>query len=81
MELGSKGLKAEEATINNNDNNGVATSSSSGGSNMNPCTNKNQALAQYSADARLLTEYEQSVGSGKSFNYSAFLTHAPKAVD
>ncbi|PWA87531.1 GAF domain-containing protein [Artemisia annua] len=79
MELGSRGVKTEEATINNNDNNG-ATSSSSGGSNMNPSTNKNQALAQYSADARLLTEYEQSVGSGKSFNYSTLLTHAPKAV-
>ena len=51
-------MKPEEATINNNNNNG-ATSSSSGGSNMNPCTNKNQALAQYSADARLLSEYEQ----------------------
>ncbi|GJT46569.1 phytochrome E [Tanacetum coccineum] len=80
MELGSKGVKTEEATINNNNNN-CATSSSSGGSNMNPAAvNKNQSLAQYSADARLLSEYEQSVGSGKSFNYSNLLTHAPKAV-
>ncbi|GKG59088.1 hypothetical protein Tco_0602797, partial [Tanacetum coccineum] len=48
---------------------------------MNPAAvNKNHSLAQYSADARLLSEYEQSVGSGKSFNYSTLLTHAPKAV-
>nr|GEW61991.1 phytochrome E [Tanacetum cinerariifolium] len=80
MELGSKGVKTEEATIKNNNNNG-ATSSSSGGSNMNPAAvNNNQSLAQYSADARLLSEYEQSAGSGKSFNYSTLLTHAPKAV-
>ncbi|GKB84863.1 phytochrome E [Tanacetum coccineum] len=48
----------------------------------NPTTavNKNHSLAQYSADARLLSEYELSVGSGKSFNYSTLLTHAPKAI-
>lgn len=71
-------MKTEEATINNN-NSTAATSSSSGGSNMNP-PNKNLNLALYGADARLLSEFEQSVGSGKSFHYSALLKHEPKAV-
>ncbi|XP_071697226.1 phytochrome E [Rutidosis leptorrhynchoides] len=75
MELGSKGVKAEEESINNNNNNN-RTSSSSGASNMNPF-NKNQNLGQFPTDARLLSEYEQSVGSGKSFNYSSSLAHAP----
>ncbi|XP_024964039.1 phytochrome E-like isoform X2 [Cynara cardunculus var. scolymus] len=76
MELGSRGVNTE-ATINNNT---AATSSSSGGSNMNT-PNKNLNLAHYGADARLLSEFEQSVGSGKSFNYSTLLKHEPKAVD
>ncbi|XP_076906207.1 phytochrome E-like [Bidens hawaiensis] len=71
-------VTAEEPTIHNN-NPTDATSSSSGGSNMNPA-NKNQTLAQYGADARLLSEFEQSVGSGKSFNYTTLLTNAPTAV-
>ncbi|KAL8248301.1 hypothetical protein R6Q59_005169 [Mikania micrantha] len=65
----------EEPTINNKTTG--ATSSSSGGSNMNPA-NKSQSLAQYGADARLVSEFEQSVGSGKSFNYTSLLAHAPK---
>ncbi|MFS7889725.1 putative PAS domain, phytochrome, GAF domain, histidine kinase/HSP90-like ATPase [Helianthus anomalus] len=69
----------EEATINNNKTTG-ATSSSSGGSNMNPAANKNPTLAQYGADARLVSEFEHSVGSGKSFNYTTLLTHPPKPV-
>ncbi|KAI3824613.1 hypothetical protein L1987_06077 [Smallanthus sonchifolius] len=71
-------VSTEEATINNNKTTG-ATSSSSGGSNMNP-SNKNQTLGQYGADARLLSEFEQSVGSGKSFNYTTLLTNQQKAV-
>ncbi|KAI3495546.1 hypothetical protein L1887_37889 [Cichorium endivia] len=78
MELGSRGVKPDEPTINNH-NTTAAPSSSSGGSNMNPTIN-NQTLAQYGADARLLSEFENSVGSGKSFNYSNLLTNEPKAV-
>ncbi|KAJ9565701.1 hypothetical protein OSB04_001667 [Centaurea solstitialis] len=81
MELRSRGVTTEEVTINNNNKNTAATSSSSssGGSNMNP-PNKKPNLAQYGADARLLSEFEQSVGSGKSFNYTALLKNEPKAV-
>lgn len=82
MEVENRVKTEEEVTINNNNKNTIGasanSSSSSGGSNMKP-TNKNQNLAQYTADARLLAEFEQSVGSGKSFNYSTMLTNAPKA--
>ncbi|KAI3800698.1 hypothetical protein L1987_28792 [Smallanthus sonchifolius] len=78
MELERKGVNEEELTIKKNNPAGV-TSSSSGGSNMNPA-NKNQSLAQYGADARLLSEFEQSVESGKSFNYPSLVTQAPEAV-
>ncbi|KAL7591631.1 hypothetical protein Lser_V15G32621 [Lactuca serriola] len=78
MELGIRGVKPDEPTINNH-NTTAAPSSSSGGSNMNP-TNNNHTLAQYGVDARLLSEFERSVGSGKSFNYSDMLTNAPKDV-
>ncbi|KAK9064348.1 hypothetical protein SSX86_015730 [Deinandra increscens subsp. villosa] len=69
-------MSTGEATINNNKTTGP-TSSSSGGSNMNP-GNKNQILAQYGTDARLVSEFEQSVGSGKSFHYKTLLTNTPK---
>ncbi|KAI7742965.1 hypothetical protein M8C21_030247 [Ambrosia artemisiifolia] len=72
-------VTTEEPTINNNNKTGGATSSSSGGSNMNPANN-NPTLAQYGADARLVSEFDQSVGSGKSFNYTSLLKHAPKPV-
>ncbi|KAK9056017.1 hypothetical protein SSX86_027104 [Deinandra increscens subsp. villosa] len=71
--------REDELTINNNNPSG-ANSSSSGGSNMNPATT-NRNLAQYAADARLLSEFEQSVESGKSFNYTSLLAHTPEAVD
>ncbi|KAL7591632.1 hypothetical protein Lser_V15G32620 [Lactuca serriola] len=75
MKLG----ESEEPAINNN-NTTEAPSSSSGGSNMNP-TDKNPTLAQYGTDARLLSGFERSVGSGKSVNCSNLLVNAPKAVD
>ncbi|KAL8192237.1 hypothetical protein R6Q57_027904 [Mikania cordata] len=46
---------------------------------MNP-SNKNQTLARYSADARLLSEFELSFESGKSFDYSNLLAQAPEPV-
>ncbi|XP_057464148.1 phytochrome E-like isoform X2 [Actinidia eriantha] len=42
--------------------------------------NPNKAMDQYNADAGLLAEYEQSAESGKSFNYSKSVAHAPKVV-
>nr|XP_043621984.1 phytochrome E [Erigeron canadensis] len=74
-------MKTEEVTINNNNNNNIhaATSSSSDGSNMNTTNSKNQNLGQYGTDARLLSEFEQSVVSGKSFNYSTLVANAPKS--
>ncbi|PSS04878.1 Phytochrome E like [Actinidia chinensis var. chinensis] len=42
--------------------------------------NPNKAIDQYNADAGLLAEFEQSAESGKSFNYSKSVTHAPKVV-
>ncbi|KAM0071998.1 putative PAS domain, phytochrome, GAF domain, histidine kinase/HSP90-like ATPase [Helianthus debilis subsp. tardiflorus] len=40
----------------------------------------NPTMARYGTDARLLAEFEQSVESGKSFNYSNSITHEPEAV-
>ncbi|KAF5475212.1 hypothetical protein F2P56_007042 [Juglans regia] len=71
---------------------GSATLLSSGESNvMSPedktgtttTTNKDvrdKEIAQYNADARLMAEFEQSSGSGKSFNYSRSVLHAPQSV-
>ncbi|XP_076960364.1 phytochrome E-like [Bidens hawaiensis] len=74
-------LTAKEPTINKNKHKTATSSSSSGGSNMNPAYKiQTKTLAQYSADARLLSEFEQSVESGKSFNYTNMLTHAPEDV-
>ncbi|KZV56023.1 Phytochrome E isoform 1 [Dorcoceras hygrometricum] len=50
--------------------------SSSAASNMN----SNRAMAQYNADARLMAEFEQSGKSGKFFNYSKSVAHAPNTL-
>ncbi|KAK3024021.1 hypothetical protein RJ639_044123 [Escallonia herrerae] len=77
MEMGSK--ERSERTINNINNN-TDTFTSSAASNMNTSGRKKQTMAQYSADARLLTEFEQSGESGKSFNYSKSVSQAPQDV-
>ncbi|XP_054779133.1 phytochrome E-like isoform X2 [Prosopis cineraria] len=41
---------------------------------------KDKAIAQYSADAGILAEYEQSGVSGKWFDYSRSVLDAPKSV-
>ncbi|XP_059669263.1 phytochrome E-like [Cornus florida] len=48
--------------------------------NPNNSDQKNKAIALYNADARLLTEFEESDGSGKSFNYSRSIINAPENV-
>lgn len=58
---------------NENKNNTNTALSSSAASNMNI----NKAMAQCSADARLMAEFEQSAESGKSFNY---VFHAPQIL-
>nr|UWV21197.1 phytochrome E [Ligustrum ovalifolium] len=50
---------------NENTNDNKTTFSSSAASDIN----NNKAMAQYSADARLMAEFEQSAESGKSFNF------------
>ncbi|GMI91632.1 phytochrome E [Hibiscus trionum] len=42
--------------------------------------NKGKAIAQCNADAGLMAEFEQSGVSGKSFNYSESVIHAPQSV-
>ncbi|KAK3037399.1 hypothetical protein RJ639_030161 [Escallonia herrerae] len=78
MEMGSK--ERSERTINNINNNNTDTFTSSAASNMNTSGRKNQTMAQYSADARLLAEFEQSGESGKSFNYSRSVSQVPQDV-
>ncbi|XP_034698119.1 phytochrome E [Vitis riparia] len=56
------------------------TFSSSAASNMNNPNSRNNTIAQYNADARLLAEFEQSGESGKSFNYSRSVMNAPESV-
>ncbi|CAL5409138.1 unnamed protein product [Camellia sinensis] len=65
--------RREETAPNKN----TAAFSSSAASNMNL---KNKAIAQYNADAGLLAEFERSTDSGKSFNYSKSVIHAPQTV-
>ncbi|KAK2993920.1 hypothetical protein RJ640_012794, partial [Escallonia rubra] len=77
METGSK--ERSERTINNINNN-TDTFTSSAASNMNTSSRKNLTMAQYSADARLLAEFEQSGESGKSFKYSRSVSQAPQDV-
>ncbi|KAJ1440050.1 Signal transduction histidine kinase, dimerization/phosphoacceptor domain [Sesbania bispinosa] len=43
-------------------------------------TKKDKALAQYSADAEILAEFEQSGVSGKSFDYSRTVLDPPRLV-
>ena len=61
-----------------------ASFSTSAASNMNTNTtaniNRDRALAQYSADAEILAEYEQSGVSGKSFDYSRSVLDPPRLV-
>ncbi|XAR59299.1 hypothetical protein NMG60_11015076 [Bertholletia excelsa] len=80
MELGSR-ERREEKTVKY-DNNKSNTLSSSAASNMNPnkCERRKKTMAQYSADAGLLAEFEQSTDSGKSFNYSRSVINAPQSV-
>ncbi|KDP21198.1 hypothetical protein JCGZ_21669 [Jatropha curcas] len=62
---------------------GTATLSSSAASNKRPfaaTTKSKTTIAQYSADAGLLAEFEQSGVSGKSFNYSRSVISAPHTV-
>ena len=65
----------------------TAFSSSSAASNMRPNTptaiataNKSKEIAQFNADAGLMAEFENSGVSGKSFNYSRSVVHAPQSV-
>nr|CDG41612.1 Phytochrome E [Rhazya stricta] len=53
------------------------TFSSSGASNVNT---SEAERAQYSADARLMAEFEQSSGTGKSFKYTRSVISAPQTV-
>ncbi|CAK9139296.1 unnamed protein product [Ilex paraguariensis] len=76
MELENKERRERTSTNPNTNNNNTATFSSSDASNMNT----NKTVAQYSADARLMAEFEQSCESGKSFNYSRSVIHAPQTV-
>lgn len=71
MEMGSQERGEKTTTINNNK---TATFSSSAASN----SRKNQTMAQYNADARLLAEFEQTGESGMSFNYTRSVTRAPE---
>ncbi|KAF5197820.1 Phytochrome [Thalictrum thalictroides] len=48
--------------------------------NSSSTTPKNKAIVQFNADARLLSEFEQSGESGKSFNYSESVKSAPDSV-
>ncbi|KAL3522629.1 hypothetical protein ACH5RR_015463 [Cinchona calisaya] len=77
MELESK--EGDVGVSKKTDNNTTtATFSSSAAGNMN----KSKAvMAQYSADARLLAEFEQSGESGKSFNYIRSVANAPQTVN
>ncbi|PIN01249.1 hypothetical protein CDL12_26240 [Handroanthus impetiginosus] len=42
--------------------------------------NTDKTMAQYNADARLMAEFEESDVSGKLFNYSKSVPHAPKTM-
>ena len=52
--------------------------STSAESNTN--TKRDKILAQYSADAEILAEFEQSGVSGKSFDYSRMVLDPPRLV-
>ncbi|KAK7304713.1 hypothetical protein VNO77_42599 [Canavalia gladiata] len=70
MSFGSKG-KLKETSL-----------STSAESNMNTNTviKRDKTLAQYSADAEILAEFEQSGISGKSFDYSRMVLDPPRLV-
>jgi phytochrome E len=64
---------------------GTTAFSSSAASNiMRPNNNtsdkRDKAIVQYNADAGLMAEFEQSAVSGKTFNYSRSVLHAPQSV-
>ncbi|XP_019178187.1 PREDICTED: phytochrome E isoform X1 [Ipomoea nil] len=76
MDLQSK-EKKKPPTSKKMENYGKAvTFSSSATSNLNT----GKAIAQYNADAKLMAEFEQSRESGKSFDYSRSVIHAPQNV-
>ncbi|KAI3926604.1 hypothetical protein MKW98_014251 [Papaver atlanticum] len=68
------GLVNKEETTNNNRNT-VASSSAASTVKSN---NKNKAIAQYNADARLFSRFEQSAESGKSFDYTKSIKSVPE---
>ncbi|CAH8306408.1 unnamed protein product [Eruca vesicaria subsp. sativa] len=55
-------------------------SSSSAASNMKPSRPQNSNTAQYSVDAGLFADFDHSVYSGKSFNYSKSMASPPNNV-
>ncbi|KAG2238918.1 hypothetical protein Bca4012_023703 [Brassica carinata] len=55
-------------------------SSSSAASNMKPSKPQNSNTAQYSVDAGLFADFDHSVYSGKSFNYSKSMISPPNNV-
>ncbi|OVA18829.1 PAS domain [Macleaya cordata] len=67
------GLGDKEGTSNNTN---FPSSSAASTVKSNSNNNKNKAIAQYNADARLLTVFEQSAESGKSFDYSKYIKSA-----
>ncbi|KAL7142527.1 hypothetical protein ABFS83_08G129500 [Erythranthe nasuta] len=81
MDLQGKQGKNPPPTNHNlqkiNASNTAALSSSTAASNMR--TNST-TMAQYSADARLMAEFEKSGGSGKLFNYSKSVSYAPPSA-
>ncbi|KAI4295377.1 hypothetical protein L6164_035429 [Bauhinia variegata] len=58
----------------------MSTSSASNTKTSTLFLNKDKTLAQYSADAGILAEFEQSAVSGKSFDYSKSVLYPPKLV-
>ncbi|KAI9127145.1 hypothetical protein K1719_001704 [Acacia pycnantha] len=73
---GSRDIKKEETSPS-------SSFSASPASKMNTTariSDKDKAIARYSADAGILAEYEQSSVSGKSFDYSRSVLDAPKSM-
>ncbi|KAI3921882.1 hypothetical protein MKX01_005571 [Papaver californicum] len=69
------GLVSKEETTNKR-NTVVASSSAASTVKSN---NKNKAIAQYNADARLFSKFEQSTESGKSFDYTKSIKSVPES--
>ncbi|XP_047312132.1 phytochrome E-like [Impatiens glandulifera] len=75
-------MPPEEEGEEDNAGNPENIASSSAASNMDPTTSyrRDAINAQFNADAGLMEEFEQSIDSGKSFNYSKSVASAPKSV-